>query len=259
MSWNILLIALIAMVIFQILGIRMQSKKSSHLTNLINNFNDEDKFFELAEQTESEEKNNEYLQKCRVIHLWGAAYYSHNDDFKNILDKIDLSALTGKDGSISINEDAFFYLYLIIPHFLYTSNHLEQVNLLEDKLKDVNASNTFIYKLSNENKKYYLNEEDLGKTFYEDVLEGNYSGYKYSKELIGLYKNIISSMLLAIYKKENNTEKYDDLVPSVRDFTKTPLGDRWVKELELDVTIQEETAEENEESVDKEENKEEEK
>ena len=259
MSWNILLIALIAMVIFQILEIRMQSKKSAHLTNLINNFNDEDKFFELAEQTESEEKNNEYLQKCRVIHLWGAAYYSHNEDFKNTLDKLDLSALTGKDGSISINEDAFFYLYLIIPHFLYTSNHLEQVNLLEDKLKDVNVSNTFIYKLSNENKKYYLSEEDLGKTFYEDVLEGNYSGYKYSKELIGLYKNIISSMLLAIYKKENNTEKYDDLVPSVRDFTKTPLGDRWVKELGLDVTIQEETTEENEESVDKEENKEEEK
>ena len=49
---------------------------------------------------------------------------------KNTLDKIDLSVLTGKDGNVSLNEDAFFYLYLIIPHFLYTENRSEQINLL---------------------------------------------------------------------------------------------------------------------------------
>ncbi len=240
MNWNILLIALIAMVIFQILGIRMQSKRSSHLTNLMNSFDQEETFFELAEKAETEEKDAEYLQKCRVIHVWGAAYYNRSEDFKNTLDKLDLNILTSKDGKIAINEDAFFYLYLIIPHFLYTQNHLEQVQLLNEKLSTVQASDTLIYTLSKENEKFYKNEDDLGKAFYEKVLNGEYSEYKYSKQLIGLYKNIISSMLAAIYKKEGNTDKFNDILLEVREFAKTPLGDRWIKELGLDSDVNKE-------------------
>ena len=37
-------------------------------------FNNEDTFFELTQKAEQEEKD-QHLQKCRVIHLWGAAYY----------------------------------------------------------------------------------------------------------------------------------------------------------------------------------------
>ena len=112
MSWNILLIALIAMIIFQFIGISMQSKRSPHLTTMMNSFNNEDTFFELTQKAEQKEKDSEYLQKCRVFHLWGVAYYNKDEDFKDTLDKIDLSVLTGKDGKITINEDAFFYLYL---------------------------------------------------------------------------------------------------------------------------------------------------
>lgn len=240
---KIFLIALIAMIIFQVMGIRMQSKRSSHLTTLMDNINKEDTFFELAGKAEIEEKDAEYLQKCRVIRLWADAFYNKEDDFKNTLDKIDLSVLTGKDGNVSLNEDAFFYLYLIIPHFLYTEKRNEQINLLNDKLKDVKADGTLIYALAKENVKFYKNEDDLGKTFYEKVIEGDYADYKYSKQLIGLYKDIISSMLLAIYKKEENTNKYNDTLPVVREFAKSPLGDRWVKELGLDVC--EEKSEEN--------------
>lgn len=244
MNWNILLIALIAMVIFQILGIRMQSKRSSNLTNLMNSFDDEAKFFELAEQVEQEEKNAEYLQKCRVVHLWGAAYYHKDEDFKKTLDSLDLTVLTSKDGKIAINEDAFFYLYLIIPHFLYTENKLEQAQLLNDKLSTVHASDTLVYTLSKENEKFYKNEEDLGQGFYEKVLNGEYSEYKYSKQLIGLYKNIISTMLAAIYKKQNDTAKFNEILSDVREFDKTPLGNRWIKELGLENdVIQEETEE----------------
>lgn len=103
---KIFLIALIAMIIFQVMGIRMQSKRSSHLTTLMDNINKEDTFFELADKAEIEEKDAEYLQKCRVIRLWADAFYNKEDDFKNTLDKIDLSVLTGKDGNVSLNEDA---------------------------------------------------------------------------------------------------------------------------------------------------------
>ena len=155
---KIFLIALIAMIIFQVMGIRMQSKRSSHLTTLMDNINKEDTFFELADKAEIEEKDAEYLQKCRVIRLWADAFYNKEDDFKNTLDKIDLSVLTGKDGNVSLNEDAFFYLYLIIPHFLYTEKRNEQINLLNNKLKDVKADGTLIYNLAKENVKFYKSQ-----------------------------------------------------------------------------------------------------
>ena len=72
------------MIIFQFIGIRMQSKRSSHLTTLMKSFNNEDTFFELTQKAEQEEKD-QHLQKCRVIHLWGAAYYNKDEDFKSLI------------------------------------------------------------------------------------------------------------------------------------------------------------------------------
>ena len=111
-----------------------------------------------------------------------------------------------------------------------------------------------LYTLSKENEKFYKNEDDLGKSFYEKVLNGEYSEYKYSKQLIGLYKNIISAMLAAIYKKEDNTEKFKEILLDVREFAKTPLGDRWIKELGLDADINQEEPVEDTEDDTKEEN-----
>ena len=44
----------------------------------MNSFNNEDTFFELTQKAEQEEKD-QHLQKCRVIHLWGAAYYDKDE------------------------------------------------------------------------------------------------------------------------------------------------------------------------------------
>ena len=48
-------------------------------------FNNEDTFFELTQKAEQEEKDHEYLQKCKVIRLWGAAYYNKDEDFKSLI------------------------------------------------------------------------------------------------------------------------------------------------------------------------------
>ena len=50
----------------------------------MNSFNNEDTFFELTQKAEQEEKD-QHLQKCRVIHLWGAAYYNKDEDFKSLI------------------------------------------------------------------------------------------------------------------------------------------------------------------------------
>lgn len=50
----------------------------------MNSFNNEDTFFELTQKAEQEEKD-QHLQKCRVTHLWGAAYYNKDEDFKSLI------------------------------------------------------------------------------------------------------------------------------------------------------------------------------
>ena len=50
----------------------------------MNSFNNEDTFFELTQKAEQEEKD-QHLQKCRVIHLWGASYYDKDEDFKSLI------------------------------------------------------------------------------------------------------------------------------------------------------------------------------
>lgn len=50
----------------------------------MNSFNNEDTFFELTQKAEQKEKD-QHLQKCRVIHLWGAAYYNKDEDFKSLI------------------------------------------------------------------------------------------------------------------------------------------------------------------------------
>ena len=68
----------------------------------------------------------------------------------------------------------------------------------------------------------------------ESFLEGEYGGYKYSKQRIGLYKNCEEALLAKMYEEENNTERLEECMEEIKTFgTKTRLGIRWLKEVGL--------------------------
>ena len=88
--------------------------------------------------------------------------------------------------------------------------------------------------------KFYLNTEDNGEEFFKEVLEGNYSGYDYSKGLIGLYKNIITALLCAAYARKKDIESIQLIKEDCLTFKKTIIGNRFINELKLNEFLKEE-------------------
>ena len=119
-----------------------------------------------------------------------------------------------------------------------------------------------VWQLALANKAYYEKSGDLGRAFYERVMEGDYADLHYTKDLIGIYKHIITAMQCRIWLDEGDTEKYDESVGVLDEFRKAPLGKRWLEELGMKAEeepadegtgeAEEETAETEEETAEEE-------
>jgi hypothetical protein len=103
--------------------------------------------------------------------------------------------------------------------------------------------------------KYYKKEEDLGETFFRNIDAGEYPGFRYSKQLIGIYKNICDTMLCRILADRN--EDYSEFEVYAQNFAATGIGERWIKALGLDIKAPGEETETAEETSEETEQKEE--
>lgn len=248
---------IIIYLIFILLIVRMflmskRTNKSKKLIEVVNSIGDKDEFFHNMEEFEETMKDDEeFLNKGRVIKLWGYAFHNEFLDFENVLNSINVDKLMShnKNGTVSIseNEDAFFYLYLGIPNILEKDGmtlYRKQLKEKMDQYSDV-LKNQLVKELGNEVNKFYENEGDKGLHFYEDLLSGNYSQYQYSKSLIGIYKSIANATAAYLYKEQGNTEKYEECKPMLENFAKSGIGERWIKQLGLEVEkeVEEETIE----------------
>ena len=107
--------------------------------------------------------------------------------------------------------------------------------------------NALLRVLNAENRKFYEGREDKGKAFINSLLDGEYGGYKYSKQLIGLYKHCEEAILAVILRDEGDEEGYQECVSNLEHFAKeTRLGKRWTKELGIEIKDEEETPAEEE-------------
>ena len=145
-----------------------------------------------------------------------------------------------KDGSVKIteNEDAFFYLYLGIPNILEKDgkpDYRRKLNEKMDQYKDI-LKNQLVRVEAEAINQFYEKEGDQGLAFYESLLAGDYSQYQYSKSLIGLYKSIANATAAVIYKENDQTEKYEECKPMLENFAKSGIGERWMKQLGLEVS-----------------------
>ena len=247
---QIIIYLILVMMIIRMFIMNKRTKKSRKLIEVVNSIGDKDEFFENMKTFEESMKDDEeFLNKGRVIKLWGYAFHNEFLDFESTLDSIDVDKLMshGKNGSISIseNEDAFFYLYLGIPNILekdemplYRRKLKEKMDTYSDVLKD-----QLVKVLGNEVNKFYEGEDDKGLAFYEELLAGNYSEYQYSKSLIGIYKSIANATAAYLYKQSGEKEKYEECVPMLENFAKSGIGERWIKQLGLEVEkpVEEET------------------
>lgn len=256
---EIIILIILAYMMFKIFMLNKRTSKSKKLIHVVNSIGDEEEFFENVNNFEKEMENDaEFLNKGRVIHLWGMAFHNRYEEFDKVLEEIDIDKMIDhKKDSISIqeNEDAFFYMYLGIPNILEKNNHSEYRKKVNQKMQDFSEIlyDQLVKVLADAINLYYENQGDKGLSFYEKFLNGEYGDYKYSKSLIGLYKSIANAQAAKIYKDNENQEKYDECIPMLQNFKKSGIGERWMQQLGLEVEDKEdeETYEVNEEEEEK--------
>ena len=249
---NVFLIAMTLFFAFRILKLSGRTKENQKMLKILDSFDDRDVFFESAEDFIATEKNQEFVNKVSVLRLWGDAYYERDEDYKRHLAELNIDGLLDPDGKkngYSQNEDSFFYLYLAIPNRMYYRGRNDLRKMIYERMAEYDEvnENALLRVLNAENRKFYEGREDKGKAFINSLLDGEYGGYKYSKQLIGLYKHCEEAILAVILRDEGDEEGYQECVSNLEHFAKeTWLGKRWTKELGIEIKDEEETPAEEE-------------
>ncbi|MBQ6489893.1 MAG: hypothetical protein IJI75_11795 [Solobacterium sp.] len=260
---TIMIIFMIFYMIYSNIGMGKKTVKSKKLNAVLQDMPDKDLIFQELNEMIAEETDPAFTAKYKVIKLWASIYHNENDLFLEVLDELDIDPLIsdGKKNTVINYEDSFFYLLLAIPNRLFYAEEPELMKKFYEKLEPYHETlkSYLVYGLGMAAKKYYLNEDDLGREMYVKLDEGEYGEYRYNKQLIGIYKNIASSFMAGIALQQNDMELYEEQIPYLKSFSKGGLGSRWLKELGIELPEEAEEAEDEfDEESDEEESAEEE-
>ena len=243
---NLLLIAFSVYMFYRVFQLSGRGRLNKEMLKILDKMDDRDAFFANADEFINVSKDPEYGQKVRVLRLWGDVFYERDEEFKEHLEDLNIDILlqpTKKNQGFANNEDSFFYLYMAIPNRLNYRGRNDLRRLHEEKIAayaEVNGD-TLLKAIHDENRKFYDRTDDHGQAFIKQLLAGEYAGYRYSKQLIGLYKNCEEAILAAQYRDEGNTEGYEECLKDIHNFaTNTRLGMRWLKELHIELPKEEE-------------------
>ena len=229
-------LALIMAISFILLIRRNMNNKK--IVDCVTIFDDENMFFSKIDAYLNSVKNIEFLEKGKILKLWGYVFYKRDDEVLPLLDSIDLLPIvvgTGfsKKNKIQLNEDCLYYLCLASCNALYGRKNFALLDKFEEKIKGYRnlLDNNLAYEMSTESFKLYHDEEDKGEEFFTKVIDGEYGEYSYSKQLIGIYKKICSSFLAKIYSDNNDEISYEKISDDVASFYSTKMGQRYLNEL----------------------------
>lgn len=243
MLFNVILYAIMIYLIIRMFTMNKSVNKRRQIISVVNKIFDETEFFSAADELIQNCGDPVIETKTRIIRLWGMAFHNRTARFEDELNEISLDSLFNvKNGRVSIesDEDSFFYLLLAIPNMLYgidktdlSEKIFEKVSAYDDKLE-----NQLIKAVADHCMMFYKGEGDLGEAFFRNIDQGEYPGYRYSKQLIGVYKNICDTMLCRILSDRG--EDYSEFEIYAQNFAKMGVGKRWIQALGLDIKAPEE-------------------
>ena len=264
---TILLVVAAVYCIFRLISMQKDARINKKILRILGAFGDKQAFEEALNQEFSPENTPEYTARLQALRVWGGAYHDDEDMFREGLANMDVSVLLTGDPQRSaegLNESTFFWLLLFAPNNLYSKNRMDQLSEIYEKMEPYRdqLEHEMVWQLALANKAYYEKSGDLGRAFYERVMEGDYADLHYTKDLIGIYKHIITAMQCRIWLDEGDTEKYEESIGVLDEFRKAPLGKRWLEELGMKAEeepadegtgeAEEETAETEEETAEEE-------
>lgn len=233
---DIFLLVLYAILIYMIVrmfAMRRTNQKMNKVIELVKLLEDENAFMEKADGYIQNASGDEERTKFQILKLWGICYHGRYDEYTDMLSEIHPEYLLGTKNS---NDDSFFYLFLAIPNILQAAGKWEELDAVITKTDE--HRNVFEkrldYQIAENCILYYKNEKDRGFSFFEAVMEGSYEEYSYNRQLIGLYKQTVASMLVGQYEERGDREHYDEMKSIADEFRETRIGEMWISNLSGD-------------------------
>ena len=83
--FNLVMFAISAYMLYRIFMLTGRQKSNKKMLAILDQFDDEQGFFEAANQFIETEKDAEFVQKVSVLRLWGDTFYEKDEDFKKHL------------------------------------------------------------------------------------------------------------------------------------------------------------------------------
>ncbi|MEG0733997.1 hypothetical protein [Anaerorhabdus sp.] len=237
---NFIMTGLIIFFAISFIFLIRRNMKNKRIVDCITAFDDESLFFDKINTYLETMKDPEFMMKGKILKLWGTVYYEHNDEILPLLHEIDIIPLIDNKGffkkdKVQLNEDSFYYLFIACVNTLYGRNDVEKLEEFMNKIigyEELLKPN-LVYQIAMQTFNLYENKNDLGEAFYKRVLEGDYSEYKYAKQLIGLYKELCAAYLAKIYSLQNRESEYDIIRSDVLSFNEKKIGKRILLELQV--------------------------
>lgn len=230
---DIFLLALYAIMIYMIVrmfAMRRTNRKMSKVIELVKLLEDENAFMEKADEYIQNAAGDEERTKFQILKLWGICYHGKYGEYESLLDEVRPEHLLGTRNS---NDDSFFYLFLAIPNILQAAGRWEELDALVRKTEEQKEiyEKRLDYQIAGNCNRYYKNEGDRGFSFFEAIMDGSYEEYSYNRQLIGLYKQVVASMLVSQYEERGDRDHYDEMKAIADGFRETRIGEMWIANL----------------------------
>lgn len=239
---SIILFVLLAYMVYRTIVLGKRSKKNQAMLKILDQMDDEEVFYKAADDYIASEPDVEFKAKVGVLRLFADALYDRDEDFKEHLEELNITDLLkdqGRTKGFDLNEDSFVYLCQFIPGRLWYRNRFDLVDLLKAKL-DTSADkleHTMVMAMWKAEEQFYKKEGDRGRAFAQSLQDGTYEGYVYSKQLIGIYKNMMLAVLTRLNREEGREEDVQNAAEELGRFSESRLGKRWLTEWGLEDMI----------------------
>lgn len=177
------------------------------------------------------EDSEEFKNKARIIKL---LYEIDNEiDTTQTIESIDYINLFCNKGVIdhsktNLNSDCFLFIVLVITK-AYSKNKYDVIEKITNKFKQIeNIDGRLEYQLIISLEDALIGSKVAGCEFMKNMLEGEYTQYKYEKNMIGLYKRTAAAVL------SYNNEEFDEYFKNeLHIFADTIIGENLLKSLNV--------------------------
>lgn len=255
----IMTVMVIMMLVSNFRKIKNVRKDARYVDAYMRILRDEEGSHENLDNYIGEEVNPELINKSLIVKVYTDLLDRRNAG--ETVDRINFNEVFGADGSgvsgiVTRNSDSFVWLILDISKAKELDNE-GLMDTLYEKVSQHGLDNQAEYLVFKAAYEIFKNKEDKDISFLRKLLQGEYVGYAYDKQLIGFFKKFAATLLVCA-----NEEIDPDDENMLKDFALTQVGNRLLRSLNLlDRYKPEEPKKENNEEtpqIEVEENKEEE-